>query len=43
MLTAYKKEENGEEEGDALVDILVELIQKTPSFQVYKEFAGSVS
>lgn len=34
ILAAYKKEENGEEEGDALVDKLVELIQQTPSLKL---------
>jgi len=43
ILAAYKKEENGEEEGDAFVDKLIELIQNTPSVKLYKEFAAALN
>jgi hypothetical protein len=42
ILTAYKKEETGETEGDALVDTLVGLIQSTPSLKIFNEFAESI-
>lgn len=34
ILAAYKKDETGEEEGDALVDKLVDLLFKTPSLKL---------
>jgi len=40
IIAAYKKED-GEEEGDALCDKLIEVIQKTPSIIIYKEFAAA--
>jgi len=39
IIAAYKKED-GEEEGDTLCDKLIEVIQKTPSIIIYKEFAA---
>lgn len=42
ILSAQKKDETGEEEGDALVDKLIDLLFKTPTLKLYQEFGGQI-